>query len=100
MLHTMDVDRIFARVCRATPEDARLIGAELPPAERARIALICYSKMHLREVGRALASTCDEFSLTREGGVGGAALYAARSVASDAGLDRPIPKVSLAALAG
>ena len=83
MQHVLDVDRVFARLCRATPDDARLIGAELSPGERASIALICYSKTHLRDVGRALASTCDESSLVREGGNAGAALYSIRTFALD-----------------
>ena len=45
------------------PADAVEIGEALPEMQRARIAQFCYNRVHMRELGLRLASTCGIVSL-------------------------------------
>lgn len=45
------------------PADAVEIGKNLPDLQRARIAAFCYNRVHMRELGLRLASTCDLMTL-------------------------------------
>lgn len=45
------------------PSDAIAIGEMLPEMQRARIAQFCYNRVHMRELGLRLASTCEIVSL-------------------------------------
>lgn len=47
----------------STPNDAVEIGNSLPEMQRARIAQFCYNRVHMRELGLRLASTCGIVSL-------------------------------------
>ncbi|MEM9280121.1 MAG: hypothetical protein AAGA76_16285 [Pseudomonadota bacterium] len=40
------------------PNNAVEIGKSLPEMQRARIAQFCYNRVHMRELGLRLASTC------------------------------------------
>ena len=68
-------ERLFGLVCRSTPEEAQSLCATLPEGERARLALFCNARAHVRAVGRAIASTCSKAALVREGGYAGLVLY-------------------------
>ncbi len=91
-------DGLFARILRSSPQEAQALAADLPARTRARLALFCHARAHLRQVGQAIASACDQGSLTLEGGLSGASLYAqvrdgtgeARSSASSASASRAI----------
>jgi len=47
----------------SSPSDAVAIGETLPEMQRARIAQFCYNRVHMRELGLRLASTCGMVSL-------------------------------------
>ena len=47
----------------AGPSNAIEIGESLPETQRARIAQFCYNRVHMRELGLRLASTCSMVSL-------------------------------------
>ncbi|MEM7289486.1 MAG: hypothetical protein AAF412_03780 [Pseudomonadota bacterium] len=47
----------------AAPKDAVSIGETLPEMQRARLAQFCYNRVHMRELGLRLASTCDLMTL-------------------------------------
>jgi hypothetical protein len=50
--------------------------ATVPPRVRAMLALFCYHRSHLHAMGLAIAATCEEEDLVREGGRVGANLFA------------------------
>jgi len=50
--------------------------ATIAPHDRALLALFCYPRSHLHELGLAIAATCDESDLYALGGRVGAILYA------------------------
>ena len=72
---TAAVDTLFAQICRATPQEARDLAMLFMAAERAALALACNARTHLRDHGRAIASTCSRESLVAEGGHAGAVLF-------------------------
>ena len=45
------------------PSNAVEIGESLPEMQRARVAQFCYNRVHMRELGLRLASTCSMVSL-------------------------------------
>lgn len=57
------------------PANAIEVGKSLPEIQRARIAQFCYNKVHMRELGLRLASTCDLMSLKAAFGRGGEVVY-------------------------
>ena len=72
---TAAVDTLFAQICRATPEEARSLAMLFDASERAALALACNARTHLRDHGRAIASTCTRESLQAEGGQAGLVLF-------------------------
>lgn len=59
---------------------ASKLGLPIPvetvaPDIRAMLALFCYRRSHLHEMGLAIAASCDEYNLVRSGGRVGEALY-------------------------
>jgi len=44
-------------------KDAVSVGENLPEMQRARIAQFCYNRVHMRELGLRLASTCSMVAL-------------------------------------
>lgn len=58
----MSEDQILGQLM-AGPKDVMAIGESLPEMQRARIAQFCYNKVHMRELGLRLASTCGLMSL-------------------------------------
>ena len=69
-------------------DEARLanIVEALPPLQRARLAVFCYSRCHMRSLSFKIACHCDERSLRTAGGAAGEALIeqSRRPVAFDA----------------
>lgn len=57
------------------PADAVEIGKTLPDLQRARIAAFCYNRVHMRELGLQLASTCDLMTLKSAFGRAGEVVY-------------------------
>jgi hypothetical protein len=68
-------EALFAQIIGCAPQEvAPLVGALSEPA-RARLALFCNARAHLRQIGHAIADTCSEGALLREGGQAGAFLF-------------------------
>ncbi|GEM_PF-1825501 len=59
----------------SNPSDAVEIGSQLPAIQRARIAQFCYGRVHMRELGLRLASTCDLMTLKAAFGRGGEVVF-------------------------
>ncbi len=59
----------------SNPADAVEIGKSLPELQRARIAQFCYGRVHMRELGLRLASTCDLMALKAAFGRGGEVVF-------------------------
>jgi len=59
----------------SNPADAVEIGSKLPAIQRARIAQFCYGRVHMRELGLRLASTCDLMTLKAAFGRGGEVVF-------------------------
>jgi len=59
----------------SNPADAVEIGKRLPAIQRARIAQFCYGRVHMRELGLRLASTCDLMTLKAAFGRGGEVVF-------------------------
>lgn len=72
---TAAVETLFAQICRASPEEARTLSMLFGVSERAALALACNARTHLRDHGRAIASTCTRESLQAEGGQAGLVLF-------------------------
>ena len=68
-------EALFAQICRASPDEARTLSLLLSPSERAKLALFCNARTHLRDRGRAIAEVCTEHSLLLEGGHAGVVLF-------------------------
>lgn len=51
--------------------------SELPPGPRGNLAAFCYGRAHLRDIGLAIAATCDLETLVDAGGRAGTSLFAA-----------------------
>lgn len=68
-------DELFADV--VSPDQTHLFAliAKLSPAKRALLAMYCYRRSHLSEIGLAIAATCDEDDLSFTCGRAGADLF-------------------------
>ena len=95
---------LVGRLHRATDDHLVELVLAFGAAERARLAMHCYRKAHLRRVGLKIASTCDLSSLVREWGSAlGRTIYARSredAEVSDRSVDRPRPVITLARSAG
>ena len=76
-------EALIARLCRATPIQALALSLELSAPERAKLAVFCNARAHLRSQGRAIASACTEASLLREAGQAGLILLQQATVGPD-----------------
>lgn len=59
----------------SNPSDAAQIAANLPPAQKARLAQFCYGKGHLHELALRIASTCDQQTLINVFGRAGKTVF-------------------------
>ena len=59
----------------SAPKDAVEIGESLPMLQRARIAQFCYNRVHMRELGLKLASSCDLMTLKAAFGRAGEVVF-------------------------
>ena len=78
-------EQMFGQICRASPDQARLLSMELPMSERAHLAVFCYARTHLRDRGRAIAAACTEVALQLEAGIAGSILFAQAMVGPEPG---------------
>jgi hypothetical protein len=74
------------------------IVSNFPAQQRARLALFCFGRAHMREIGVAIAATCEEDVLVEIGAAAGAALFAIsrERPVLDKGPSHARPKISLA----
>jgi hypothetical protein len=56
-------DELVGRLLRAGAGAVFELLDRFSPPERANLAMFCYHKAHLHQVGRAIAATCDEDTL-------------------------------------
>jgi hypothetical protein len=66
---------VVGRLHRSNGRDVDQILADFPEEQRARLALFCYGRVHMREIGLAVAATCELGSLVDAGGHAGRTLY-------------------------
>ncbi len=88
-------EHVLGAIHRATPAEALALSRLLPDAQRARLALFCYSRNHLREAGLAIAVACLDGDLVRYGGVSGQALIVQRRLPSPEPAFKARPRVTL-----
>jgi hypothetical protein len=69
-------DEKLGELYRASKLGLAELIATVSPDVRAALALYCYRRGHLKEIGLAVAATCDERDLVTSGGSAGAALFA------------------------
>jgi hypothetical protein len=68
-------DQTLGRLYASPKRDLPEILASLPGLQRARLALFCHARAHLREMGLAIAATCDEGDLVEVAGRLGAVIF-------------------------
>jgi hypothetical protein len=69
-------DDMLGQLYRSSEQGLPALIATVAPDVRAQLATYCYRRGHLRAIGLAIASTCDEYDLVDWGGTAGAALFA------------------------
>jgi hypothetical protein len=69
-------DELLADMYRANRSHLRDLVAIVVPDIRASLALFCYRRSHLHDLGLAIAASCDESDLVRAGGTIGGILFA------------------------
>jgi hypothetical protein len=97
-------EELVGRLHQATEHSVIDLVAAFTANERARLAMFCYHKSHLRRIGLAIARTCDLTSLVQEWGVilGQAVFAQSRERSEELGRMgvRSRPKITLARSAG
>jgi hypothetical protein len=68
-------DDLLGQVYRAGPQGLEGLVADLAALQRSQLALFCYGRAHLRELGLAVAACCDQQSLVQVAGRLGHVLY-------------------------
>jgi hypothetical protein len=68
-------DELLGELYRANDLFMPDFVSTLAPDIRASLALFCYRRNHLHSIGLAIAASCDEHDLVREGGSAGAFLF-------------------------
>jgi hypothetical protein len=69
-------DELIGRLYGSRQHELAQMVADLPSEQRANLAIFCYRRAHLREIGLAIAATCDQWSLVNVAGKAGDVLYA------------------------
>ena len=70
------LEETIGRLYRAASHDVAGVVSALAAEQRARLALFCYNRAHMREIGVAVAATCDLGTLVEVGAAVGHALFA------------------------
>jgi hypothetical protein len=68
-------DQTLGKLYASPKRDLPEILATLPELQRARLALFCHARAHLREMGLAIAATCEEGDLVEIAGRLGAVVF-------------------------
>jgi hypothetical protein len=69
-------DELFSQLYGASKLGLPVLVATVAPDIRAMLALFCYQRSHLHEIGVTIAASCDEDDLVRSAGKLGTALFA------------------------
>ena len=56
-------NELIGRLYRAAESSVREIAATLAPSQQAELALFCYGRAHLREIGLTIAANCERDTL-------------------------------------
>src|ERR1700730_10000293 len=96
-------DELIGRLYGSRQHELAQMVADLPSEQRANLAIFCYRRAHLREIGLAIAATCDQWSLVNVAGKAGDVLYAHSRTQPEV-IEPVLPygrrKITLASLAG
>jgi hypothetical protein len=68
-------EHLLGSVYAAQHRDPTAALATLPALQRARLAVFCYGRAHLRELARVIAATCEEGDLVEVAGKLGSTLF-------------------------
>ena len=68
-------DQVLGELYRCSSHGLGELIATVSPDLRAILALYCYRRAHLNDIGLAIAASCDEDDLTWAGGRAGAVLF-------------------------
>jgi hypothetical protein len=67
---------LLGQLYRASPHGLHALVETIPEKARAMLAIYCYRRAHLSDLGRAIASTCERRDLLIAGGELGSAVFA------------------------
>jgi hypothetical protein len=68
-------DELIGRLYISPIQEIDTIVSQLQPGPRGSLAAFCYSRAHLRDIGLAIAATCDLETLIDAGGRAGTNLF-------------------------
>ena len=68
-------DHTLGQLYSSPKRDLADIVATLPGLQRARLAMFCHARAHLRDMGLAIAATCEEADLVHVAGQLGTVLH-------------------------
>jgi hypothetical protein len=68
-------DEVIGQLYQTKGHDIDSIVRDFPAEQRARLALFCFSRAHMRDIGVAIAATCEIDPLVEVGAAAGAALF-------------------------
>src|SRR3954469_16642672 len=68
-------EELLGRLYRSTHHDINELISGLSGSRRGSLAAFCYGRAHLRDIGLAIAATCDLETLVSAGGRAGNFLY-------------------------
>jgi len=68
-------EEFIGRLYRAAQHEIHDVVSVLPMTRRAQLAAFCYCRAHLRDIGLAIAATCDLEALMTAGGRAGNFLF-------------------------
>jgi hypothetical protein len=63
-------DATLSRLYRAEAAEIQTLAMELPELQRMQLAVFCYGRTHLRDVGRQVAAVCNRDTLLNVAGRG------------------------------
>jgi hypothetical protein len=68
-------EQLLTRLMHAAESSVIEIAETLTEQQRTSLALFCYSRAHLHEIGLTIAQTCDQHSLVQAAGVLGRVVF-------------------------
>ena len=69
-------DALLGQLYHASTHRLPIPLMQIPDGVKSELALFCYRRGHLREIGLAIAAACDEADLVRVGSLVGSVLFA------------------------